>query len=60
VQLTPYGDASRHCTVLAWSSPASSWGDVTASVDCFNQSGQLADTAFDAAYLNTFLIARPV
>jgi hypothetical protein len=59
VQVTPYGDVTRRCIVAGWSSPISNWGDATASIDCFNQSGQLADTAFDAAYLNGVPIVTP-
>jgi hypothetical protein len=60
VQVTPYSDVNRHCSVLAWSSPTSAWGDATVSVDCFDRGGQPADAEFDVAYLTGFLLARPV
>jgi hypothetical protein len=52
VQVTPYGDINRYCTVNQWSSAWGSWGDALVYVDCYDSVGQLTDSAFDVAYLS--------
>ncbi len=43
VQVTAYGSGTEICKVVSWSSPSS---DFTATVNCFDNNGNLVDTRY--------------